>query len=94
MHKGQHGAQTVEMKLYLDQPQTVNIETQNETPIQRFVSGVERVIESCTIEQSQRVVDDLAIQINCNPQDLYFMMSGRVKEDEIALPDFHRMLQA
>ena len=82
------------MKLYFDQPQIVNIATQNETPIQRFVSGVERVIQSCSIEQSQRVVSDLAVQINCNPRDLYFMMSGRVKEDEVTMPDFQQMLHA
>ena len=94
MHKGQHGAQTVEMKLYLDQPQKIKIEMQNETPIQNFVSGVERVIETCSLKQSQRVVSDLATQINCKPQDLYFMMSGRVNDDEIDLPDFQQVLRA
>ena len=82
------------MELFLNRPQIINVDPQDDTPIKRFVSGVERVLETCSPIQRRRVVSDLARQINCNPQDLSFMVSDLVKEDDVAFPDFQRMLTA
>ncbi|MEP6344032.1 MAG: hypothetical protein ABJ275_12030 [Maricaulaceae bacterium] len=82
------------MILFLNRPQIINIDPQDDTPIKKFVSGAERVLETCSPIQRRRVVSDLARQINCNPQDLRFMISEPVKEDDVVFPDFQRMLTA
>ena len=82
------------MKLFLDTPQMISVDPQDETPIKKFVSGVERVIDTGAPQHHQQVMDDLAVQINCDPQDLYFMLSNPVKEEDIVFPDFQQTLIA
>ena len=82
------------MKLFLDVPQMLDFEPKIETSIQTFVSGFERIIRTSSSMRRQKVVQDLALRINCDPQDLYFMTSGFCNEEDIVFPDFRAALIA
>ena len=82
------------MKLFLDVPQALDVDPKIETSMQTFVSGFERVIRTSSSMQRQKVVHDLALHINCDPQDLYFMTSGLGNEEDIVFPEFRAALTA
>ena len=80
------------MKLFYQSYQDFDIVATDISPTRMFVLGALEALRGAVSTERHTILNDLATQIDCEPDALTFLFCDIVSDDDLAVPCFHTHL--
>lgn len=82
------------MLLFHKLSQNLLLEDSELSSVHIFLQGAINALQDARPKQRRVILADLATQIGCDPQDLYFLTQQTIQEESLELPNFREAILA